>query len=51
MTILPRHPRANAPFSQALQHDGYVVLDGALATRRWNSADAISTIRCGRRVC
>ncbi|KFA23877.1 homocysteine methyltransferase, partial [Xanthomonas vasicola pv. musacearum NCPPB 4384] len=32
MTILPRHPRANAPFSQALQHDGYVVLDGALAT-------------------
>ncbi|WP_386338180.1 homocysteine S-methyltransferase [Xanthomonas citri pv. citri] len=32
MTILPRQPRANAPFSQALQHDGYVVLDGALAT-------------------
>ncbi|QOY21226.1 homocysteine S-methyltransferase [Xanthomonas citri] len=32
MTILPRQPRPNAPFSQALQHDGYVVLDGALAT-------------------
>ncbi|MBV6813587.1 homocysteine S-methyltransferase [Xanthomonas campestris pv. passiflorae] len=32
MTILPRQPRANAPFSQVLQHDGYVVLDGALAT-------------------
>ncbi|MCL1571043.1 homocysteine S-methyltransferase [Xanthomonas nasturtii] len=32
MTILPRRPRADAPFSQALQHDGYVLLDGALAT-------------------
>lgn len=32
MTILPRQPRAGAPFSQALQHDGYVLLDGALAT-------------------
>ncbi|MCC8443504.1 homocysteine S-methyltransferase [Xanthomonas cannabis] len=32
MTILPRQPRADAPFSQALQHDGYVLLDGALAT-------------------
>ncbi|OQP82315.1 homocysteine S-methyltransferase [Xanthomonas phaseoli pv. syngonii LMG 9055] len=32
MTILPRQPRANAPFSQVLQHDRYVVLDGALAT-------------------
>ncbi|CAE6740878.1 homocysteine S-methyltransferase [Xanthomonas arboricola] len=32
MTILPRQPRAGAPFSQALQQDGYVLLDGALAT-------------------
>ncbi|PPU28434.1 homocysteine S-methyltransferase [Xanthomonas arboricola] len=32
MTILPRQPRADAPFSQALQQDGYVLLDGALAT-------------------
>ncbi|PPV06433.1 homocysteine methyltransferase [Xanthomonas bromi] len=32
MTILPRQPRANAPFSQALQDEGYVLLDGALAT-------------------
>ncbi|WP_127159287.1 homocysteine S-methyltransferase [Xanthomonas arboricola] len=32
MTILPRQPRADAPFSQAMQHDGYVLLDGALAT-------------------
>lgn len=32
MTILPRQPRENAPFSLALQHDGFVVLDGALAT-------------------
>ncbi|KGK59125.1 homocysteine methyltransferase [Xanthomonas cannabis pv. phaseoli] len=32
MTILPRQPRADAPFSQVLQHDGVVLLDGALAT-------------------
>jgi len=32
MTILPRQPRDNAPFSLALQHEGFVVLDGALAT-------------------
>ncbi|AKC77645.1 homocysteine methyltransferase [Xanthomonas arboricola] len=32
MTILPRQPRAGAPFSQALQQHGYVLLDGALAT-------------------
>ncbi|APO97037.1 homocysteine S-methyltransferase [Xanthomonas vesicatoria] len=32
MTILPRQPRADAPFSAALQHEGYVLLDGALAT-------------------
>ncbi|MBB3819927.1 homocysteine S-methyltransferase [Xanthomonas arboricola] len=32
MTILPRQPRADAPFSQVLQHDGVVLLDGAVAT-------------------
>ncbi|WP_372391087.1 homocysteine S-methyltransferase [Xanthomonas sp. NCPPB 3582] len=32
MTIAARQPRENAPFSQALQHEGYVLLDGALAT-------------------
>ncbi|WAT16026.1 homocysteine S-methyltransferase [Xanthomonas fragariae] len=32
MTILSRQPRADAPFSQALLHGGYVLLDGALAT-------------------
>ncbi|AAW75184.1 homocysteine S-methyltransferase [Xanthomonas oryzae pv. oryzae KACC 10331] len=32
MTIAFRQPRADAPFSQLLQHDGCVLLDGALAT-------------------
>ncbi|QJD67211.1 homocysteine S-methyltransferase [Xanthomonas campestris pv. badrii] len=32
MTIASRQPRVHAPFSQVLQHDGYVLLDGALAT-------------------
>ncbi|QBG87710.1 homocysteine S-methyltransferase [Xanthomonas oryzae] len=32
MTTASRQPRADAPFSQVLQHDGCVLLDGALAT-------------------
>ena len=32
MTVVPRQPRAGAPFSDVLQRDGEVVLDGALAT-------------------